>query len=130
MSIKVKTADSTEHGYELGVLLSLQDTAEGHHIVRQLDEFVHHGPNGDHQCLVFELLGPSVGAVARDYREVGDQLDPEIILKIANQMLEALSFIHKLGYAHGGLANFPMCKNKANSEQISMTRIWHSVARC
>jgi serine/threonine-protein kinase SRPK3 len=111
VSIKIKSADSTENDRELGALRGLQEKMAIHHIVRQLDDFVHYGPNGCHQCLVFEMLGPSVDNIANDYREGGDQLDPETILRITTQMLEAISFIHKVGYAHGGLANFPPYKN-------------------
>src|SRR4051812_25380514 len=102
VSIKIKSADSTENNPELETLRALQETAAIHHIVRQLDDFVHYGPNGCHQCLVFELLGPSVDIIANDYRNSGEQLDAETILKITTQMLEAISFIHRVGYAHGG----------------------------
>ncbi|KAH6689921.1 kinase-like domain-containing protein [Leptodontidium sp. MPI-SDFR-AT-0119] len=104
VSIKVKSADSTEHSRELGAFQVLQETAASHHIVRQLDDFVHQGPNGCHQCLTFELLGPSVDNIANDYREGGDQLDPETILKITTQLLQAISSIHAVGYAHGDIS--------------------------
>ncbi|KAH8782036.1 kinase-like domain-containing protein [Hyaloscypha sp. PMI_1271] len=104
VSIKVKSADSTENDRELGALRVLQEKMAIHRIVRQLDDFVHYGPNGCHQCLVFELLGPSVDNIANDYREGGDQLDAETILKITTQMLEAVSFIHEVGYAHGDIS--------------------------
>ncbi|PMD58241.1 putative srpk [Hyaloscypha bicolor E] len=111
VSIKVKSADSTENDRELGVLRALQEKMAIHHIIRQLDDFVHYGLNGCHQCLVFELLGPSVDTITNDYHEGGDQLDPETILKITTQMLEVISFMHKAAYAHGGLANYPACNN-------------------
>ncbi|KAJ8058231.1 hypothetical protein OCU04_012427 [Sclerotinia nivalis] len=104
VSIKVKSADNTENNRELGALRVLQEKGALYHIVRQLDDFVHHGPNGCHQCLVFELLGPSVDTIANDYSESGDQLDPKIILKITTQMLEAISSIHKVGYTHGDIS--------------------------
>ncbi|PVH68316.1 kinase-like protein [Cadophora sp. DSE1049] len=84
VSIKVKSADSTNNR-ELGALRVLQGKGALHHIVRQFDDFVHHGPNGCHQCLE-------------------DQLDPETILKITTHMLEAISFIHKAGYTHGDIS--------------------------
>jgi serine/threonine-protein kinase SRPK3 len=113
VSIKVKTADTdtTENHREVGALRALQENAALHHIVRLLDDFVHHGPNGSHQCLVFELLGPSVDFIANEYSEDGDQLDTETVLKITTQLLEAISFLHEVGYTHGGVANFPACKN-------------------
>lgn len=75
-----------------------------------LDSFSHKGPNGNHQCLVFELLGPSVDMVLADYHQVQDKFDPETILRVSKQFLEAISFIHSAGMCHGGegiLFSFP-----------------------
>ena len=103
VSIKIKTANSTEHSHELGALRALQEMEASPYIVKQIDDFLHHGPNGYHQCLVFELLGPSVDFVLNDCDDDGeDQLDPETILKITTQMLQAISSIHAAGYIHGG----------------------------
>ncbi|TVY46844.1 Protein kinase [Lachnellula occidentalis] len=106
-SIKVKSADSSENSRELAALRALQTTAASHYIVKQLDDFVHQGPNGRHQCLVFELLGPSVDTIAYDYGEDGDQLDPDTIFRITTQLLQGISFIHAAGYVHGGWITFP-----------------------
>ena len=35
--------------------------------------------------------------------EVGGTLEPENILRISGQLLEAITFIHEVGYAHGGM---------------------------
>lgn len=73
------TADSTKESSELRNLRSLAGHSKGclssRCIVQLLEDFLHQGPNGCHQCLVFELLGPSVDAVARDYHEFGDRLE-------------------------------------------------------
>ncbi|KAH6717117.1 kinase-like domain-containing protein [Leptodontidium sp. MPI-SDFR-AT-0119] len=60
VSIKVKSADSSADNRELEALRVLRETTAIHHFVRRFDGFLHHGPNGCHQCIVFELLGPSV----------------------------------------------------------------------
>ncbi|KAL5316744.1 hypothetical protein ACEPPN_015795 [Leptodophora sp. 'Broadleaf-Isolate-01'] len=104
VSIKVKSADSSADNRELEALRVLRETTAIHHFVRRFDGFLHHGPNGCHQCIVFELLGPSVESIAEDYRQGGDQLESETILKIVTQMLEAISFMHKVGYAHGDIS--------------------------
>ncbi|KAI9651543.1 MAG: hypothetical protein M1829_002693 [Trizodia sp. TS-e1964] len=104
VSIKIMTAESTEGSRELASLRSLKETAASNYIARRHDEFIHLGPNGRYQCLVFELLGPSVDSIASDYREAGDQLDPEIILKIASLLLQAIAHIHGAGYAHGDIS--------------------------
>ncbi|KAK0101452.1 hypothetical protein ONS95_006625 [Cadophora gregata] len=103
VSVKVKSADSTNNR-EVGALKTLQGKGSLHHVVKKFDDFIHRGPNGCHQCLVFELLGPSVDTISNDYRESGDQLDSETILKITTQMLEAISFIHEVGYTHGDIS--------------------------
>ena len=73
-----------------------------HYIVQLLDHFSHTGPNGTHDCLVFELLGPTVDAITQQIYEVGDVLDPEIILRVSEQLLRGIKFMHDAGYAHGG----------------------------
>ncbi|KAE8414793.1 kinase-like domain-containing protein [Aspergillus pseudocaelatus] len=71
------------------------------YIVQLLDSFTHEGPNGVHQCLVFELLDLSVDRVLADYRESLDKICPETVLRISRQLLKALEFIHSVGMCHG-----------------------------
>lgn len=101
------TADSTKGYAELRNLQSLgghsQRSLGSKYIVQLLDEFLHQGPNGSHQCLVFELLGPSVDAVIADYCQAGDCLEPKTILRMSEQLLQAIAFVHGVGYAHGGM---------------------------
>ncbi|KAK9426952.1 kinase-like protein [Lipomyces doorenjongii] len=108
VSMKIMTADSTTQSQELRNLQSLAGHAQGSlcskYVVQLLDEFLHQGPNGTHQCLVFELLGPSVDAVVGDYHESGDYFEPETILRLSEQLLQAISFIHEAGYAHGDIS--------------------------
>ena len=77
------------------------------YVVQLLDAFPHKGPNGVHQCLVFELLGPSVDKVLSDYHESQDELDPETVLRISTQLLKAVKFIHSAGMCHGGKGASP-----------------------
>jgi serine/threonine-protein kinase SRPK3 len=51
---------------------------------------------------VLELLGPSVKAVVGDIHQGGESLELETILKMSRQLLQAIAFIHRVGYAHGG----------------------------
>lgn len=83
-------------------LLERQGDLSEHYVVQLLDSFTHKGPNGVHQCLVFELLGPSVDKVLADYHEGHDELCPETILRMSTQLLEAVKFIHSAGMCHGG----------------------------
>ncbi|RFU35315.1 hypothetical protein B7463_g1024, partial [Scytalidium lignicola] len=98
------TADCTERSAELYNLQQLNELTQGNkHIVQILDHFIHQGPNGDHQCLVFELLGPSVNMISEDYRATGERLATNTIIRMSRQLLEAISFMHEAGLAHGGL---------------------------
>jgi serine/threonine protein kinase len=89
---------------------------EARFIIQLLDQFVHQGPNGSHLCLVFDLLGPSVHKVVESCRMAAQQeetpfhefLEPPTILKVSRQLLKAVAFMHKAGYAHGGKTNTPM----------------------
>lgn len=67
---------------------------------------MHQGPNGVHQCLVFELLGPSVNRVLNDYHDSEDMLETEDILRMSEQLLEAIQSIHNAGMGHGGKTHY------------------------
>ncbi|KAK9314363.1 hypothetical protein V1524DRAFT_147503 [Lipomyces starkeyi] len=108
VSIKVMTADSSQASQERRNLRLLKKHSQGglssKYIVQLLDAFVRQGPNGSHQCLVFELLGPSVDRVLGDYYDSRESLDTEIILRMSKQLLEAVAFIHDAGLGHGGIS--------------------------
>lgn len=89
------------------------------YIVQLLNSFVHKGPNGVHQCLIFELLGPSVDHVLKDYRELHDKLEADIILRISRQLLKAVHFIHSSGMCHGGMPS--VCATSA-PQSLNMAR--------
>ena len=106
VSIKILTADSTQHSRELSTLQLLAQHSQGSRckpIVQLFDEFLHQGPNGTHQCLVFELLGPTLDMVVSDYHTGGETLEPEVIINLSEQLLQAIAFLHKVGYTHGGM---------------------------
>lgn len=108
--MKIKIADSDD-SRELSNLEYLNRNSAGDlsasYIIQLLDSFKHEGPNGVHQCLVFELLGPSVEHVIDDYSETDDQLEPEIILRISRQLMVAVRFLHNSGMCHGGKLSSP-----------------------
>ncbi|RAK99538.1 kinase-like protein [Aspergillus ibericus CBS 121593] len=110
VSLKIMTADRTDHSHELEILQRLArhsgDSLRGlsYYIVQLLDTFFHPGPNGVHQCLVFELLGPSVIHVLKDYYDSGDVLEPETIMRMSEQLLKGVGFIHRAGLGHGDIS--------------------------
>lgn len=105
-------ADDSSRVRELHHLQLLEGKCKGRlsskYVVQFLDIFSHSGPNGDHQCLVFELLGPPVEWVLMDYSantdhtDPGDKLEPGTIMRMSRQLLECIEFIHSTGMAHGG----------------------------
>ena len=106
VSIKILTANSTEHSHELSTLQFLATHSQGSickSVVQLLDEFLHLGPNGTHQCLVFELLGPTLDIVVSDYHTGRETLEPETIIRLSEQLLQAIAILHKVGYIHGGM---------------------------
>jgi serine/threonine-protein kinase SRPK3 len=155
VSIKIITAESSKQSAELRNFLSLARHRQGHlhskYIVQLLDDFFHQGPNGTHQCLVFELLGPTVHAVVQDtvdavvqdavdavvqdtvdavvqdtvntvvqeIYEGLDVLEPETILRMSEQLLQAIHFIHEVGYAHGGMVGCSHCARPSRSRSIT-----------
>lgn len=115
VSLRIRTADYTKESRELLNVRALDGILKGKlgdkHIAQIVDDFLHEGVNGSHQCLVFELLGPSLAEVLMDYYEArvsGDELvlEPETILRLSKQLLEATAFLHQAGYAHGSMVPF------------------------
>lgn len=99
MALKVGTADSTNASFEVETLRAMHTSQ---YVVRLIDSFMHQGPNGLHQCLVTELLGPSLNFVVADYRNSGERLASDAILRISEQVLRAIASVHEAGYGHGG----------------------------
>ncbi|KFY14237.1 hypothetical protein V491_06115 [Pseudogymnoascus sp. VKM F-3775] len=67
--------------------------------------FHHEGPNGIHNCLVMELLGPSISAVIQVNRDMEAFLAPDTILRTSRQLLEAIEFAHQAGFVHGDISH-------------------------
>jgi serine/threonine-protein kinase SRPK3 len=106
VSLKISTANSSRESQELSNLQLLKNRSKGSlsskYIVQLLDSFVHQGPNGQHQCLVFELLGPTVTRILREYYVCRSKLQKEVVLRMSEQLLKAIKFIHDAGMGHGG----------------------------
>jgi len=67
-----------------------------------LDHFIHFGPNGHHECMVFELLGSNLLDLIRIYHYRG--IPVRIVKYITKQILIALDFIHRVcGVIHTDL---------------------------
>ena len=65
------------------------------------DDFKVEGPNGTHQCIVTEVLGPSIGA---DVDEIYDEewYPIEIAKMLVAQVIRGVAYLHSCGVVHGG----------------------------
>ncbi|KAI0432299.1 kinase-like protein [Xylaria sp. FL1042] len=115
VSIKVKTAASSTEDLEQDSEVSIMRQLESCYaksaqsgpmpFVRLLDCFHHVGPNGTHNCLVMELLGPSLSNVLDCYEYRRQTFRPDTVLRTSCQLLDALAFFHQAGFAHGDIYN-------------------------
>ncbi|KAG8165946.1 hypothetical protein KVR01_004498 [Diaporthe batatas] len=114
VSIKIKRASSSNMGLYADPEVVKLRALENHYLkgpqdnprsfVMLLDCFVHNGPNGTHNCLVTELLGPSLSNVMRVYRDLEQVLRPDTILRASRQILDGVHFAHQAGFAHGDIS--------------------------
>ena len=83
---------------ELKVLQHLRTAAGPHpHVVTLYDSFKVSGPNGEHHCLVFPVLGPSL----RNGKVV-EALPGPARHQVCCQVASAMVFLHGHGICHGG----------------------------
>ncbi|KAL9103285.1 MAG: hypothetical protein Q9163_001663 [Psora crenata] len=108
VSIKVVSADaSSGSASEVEIRGYLrQEIERSRHpgsecILSPLDEFKIDGPNGRHQCLVSELVGPTV-LDARDAQE-HEILPIKTAKRVFSQLAMGIAFLHQCGILHGDI---------------------------
>lgn len=70
-----------------------------------LEQFKHTGPNGEHVCLVFDVLGHHLGFQAARYED--GKLPVQAVKGITRQLLLGLDFLHReCGIIHTGMAYY------------------------
>jgi serine/threonine protein kinase len=77
---------------------------------RLLATFRISGPNGTHNCLVTELVGPCVSRVLRACTLFGETLRPDTVLRASRRVLQAVNFAHHAGVVHGGTCCLSMLR--------------------
>jgi serine/threonine protein kinase len=63
-------------------------------VVQLLNSFIHHGPNGRHFCMVFEIMGVTLLEIIKRYNYTGIPLPYVRIM--AKQILVGLDFLHRM----------------------------------
>jgi restriction endonuclease Mrr len=71
------------------------------------------------QDTVDAVVQDTVDAVVQEIYEGLDVLEPETILRMSEQLLQAINFIHEVGYAHGGMVGCSHCARPSRSRSIT-----------
>ncbi|OBT72140.1 hypothetical protein VF21_08775 [Pseudogymnoascus sp. 05NY08] len=111
VAIKIKKAHDSTDDLDKDPEIQTMRALEKHYVegsqektrgfIQLFDWFRHEGPNGIHNCLVMELLGPSLETILRANVEMEEFLAPDTILRTSRQLLEAIKFVHQAGLVHG-----------------------------
>ncbi|KAI8825794.1 kinase-like domain-containing protein [Fimicolochytrium jonesii] len=94
------------------VVSANRDNPERRCVVELYDWFKHRGPHGTHVCMAFEVLGPNLLTLIRQYHHRG--LDVGIVQRITKQVLMGLDYLHReCGIIHTDLKpeNVLICVN-------------------
>ncbi|KIH91389.1 serine protein kinase [Sporothrix brasiliensis 5110] len=103
------------------------------HVTKLLDTFDISGPNGTHACLVFEPMGPTVSSMVGQLPQfvrrplfVKARYPLWMAKQIVRGALEALSFVHHHGVAHGDVqpGNF-LFNLKINLDSVPEAELLH-----
>ncbi|KAM3414794.1 hypothetical protein BST61_g9943 [Cercospora zeina] len=105
VAVKVRISETQEAG-ELKILRALSPFTADHlgstYVNRMLDHFTLVGPNGSHNCLVLEIVGPNVADFVDSHFKDG-RLPPELAKAFAKQMLQGVDFLAANNIGHGDL---------------------------
>ncbi|KAG0544887.1 hypothetical protein BDA96_02G315300 [Sorghum bicolor] len=95
-------AQAALHEIEFLSEITKRDPSNCKCIIQLVDHFKHAGPNGQHICLVFELLGDSLLKLVQYNRYKGIGLDR--VKRICKSILVGLDYLHnELGIIHSDL---------------------------
>ncbi|KAF9578895.1 serine/threonine protein kinase, CMGC group [Lunasporangiospora selenospora] len=100
-SVALKVVKSASHYTETAldeikllekVVHANPDSPGRKNVVRLLDHFMHRGPNGQHVCMIFEVLGENLLSLIRRYRHRGIPIP--LVQQIIHQVLMGLDYMH------------------------------------
>ncbi len=104
VALKIVAAEQSDSYTELEILQHISNDSLPCHEGRSsvpllLDHFWIEGPNGQHVCLVLEVLGPSVAQLREDMQAV---LSIRQAQSVALQACQGLAYLHSAEVVHGG----------------------------
>lgn len=83
--LQAEYSNDNMKNFEVEMLRFMKNDGSTHlgkrHILGISDDFQHHGPNGNHICLVHEATGPDLARFQRRFPEV--QLPAPVVKRIA-----------------------------------------------
>lgn len=134
VALKILTAKSSSSSTELSILEHLSEAApedpDSFHITQLLDSFKHAGPNGIHQCLVFEPMGATAASLVGELPENKPKMygKPQrypkwMAKKILHHALRGLSFLHQNGVVHGDLQPGNLLFSINNIDQVEQQEL-------
>ena len=106
-SLKIIVAEASTS--ELDIVRHIKkDQATGaspgsEYVMEIFDEFLLEGPNGVHQCIVSELLGPSIQQPDLEEIFPEDCFPIAMAKKMCAQITQALAYLHRCKVVHGGM---------------------------
>lgn len=96
--------DPDQPVFEREILTHLRNgdrTKPGYKYISHLvDDFEHKGPNGNHVCLVFEVMGETLRSFGSWFND--NRIPTTIMTKFTTQLLLALDYAHKHDVIHAG----------------------------
>ncbi|UPX19362.1 Non-specific serine/threonine protein kinase [Ascochyta rabiei] len=132
--LEIMTAQSSTAFTELAILDHLSNSApedpNAQHITKLLKRFHHEGPNDNHQCLVFELMGASAASLVEELPEnipklwgVPQRYAKPVAKKILIHALHGLKFMHKNGVVHGDLQPGNLLFSIENLDEVDQQQL-------